>query len=906
MATILVVDDRQTNRELVVTLLGYAGHRLLEATEGEEGLEIARREHPDLIITDIVMPTMDGYEFARRVRADPSINSTQIIFHTSSYIVSETRRLAEACGVSIVLSKPIEPEIFLEKVNEALTLPLAPVVSPASEDFHLAHMRLLTDTLTKKVEQLEAEVIERKRAEAALQTSEELFRSAFQYSPIGMCITSVDGKLQTVNQSLANMLGYSVEELTGKHFNDITYSDDLEIGTDIVSRMISGEVQNVAFEKRYLHKSGEPVWAHVGSTLLRDTSGEPIHFITQILDITERKRAEEQNRFLANLVANISDAIIAVDLQQKIQSWNNGAESLYGWKEQEVLGRPSKDILDTDFIGKTRAAVTKQIMEQGSWSGEALQLHRDGTRIPVQSSVAIYKDSEGRPAGIVAVNSDITERKRAEEQLRQSEENFSKAFSSSPTALMITRRADGKYLELNKAYTSIVGYERSELIGRLTAEFNIFTNPDQRKEIVSQLVTNGSLYNYEAQIQNKSGELRTVLASLEQIQFNGEDCILTTIVDITERKRAAEALIRERGLLQMLVENLPEEVYVKDRERRFLLVNDLVVQALGVQGKDEVIGMRDEDFMLPDLAKQFADEENEIMRSDKALINDEHRPPHRSGLPKWYLRTKLPLHDETGKTIGLVGLGRDITERKQAEDAIIRSEKLASAGRLAATIAHEINNPLEAVTNLLYLMRTDPGNLDTYLRLAEQELKRVAHLTKQTLGFYRETSQRVNTRLAELLEEVLAIYATKLAHRRITVQTELDSACEISAFPGELRQVFSNLIANAADAMPEGGRLQVRLRLATDHRLGTTGARVTIADNGSGIAPATLQHIYEPFFTTKEEVGTGLGLWVTKGIVDKHEGLLRVRSSTGRERHGTVFTLFLPGAQKSEAGGAAA
>ena len=308
MATILIVDDRPTNRELAVTLLRYAGHRMLEASEGEEGLAVARAEHPDLIITDIVMPTMDGYEFARQVRADPNLGNTQIIFHTSSYIVEETRRLAEACGVSLVLGKPVEPEYFLEKVTEALVITLIPSMEPVSEDFHLTHMRLLTDTLANKVDQLEAEITERGRAEEALQASGELFRSAFEYSPVGMCITSLDGKLQTVNQALGDMLGFTMEELEGKHFNDITYADDLEIGWEAVNKMLSGELQSVSFEKRYLHKSGDPVWTLVSSTLLRGSSGSPIHFITQILNITERKRAEEQLRAQSLRLKVLADA----------------------------------------------------------------------------------------------------------------------------------------------------------------------------------------------------------------------------------------------------------------------------------------------------------------------------------------------------------------------------------------------------------------------------------------------------------------------------------------------------------------------------------------------------------------------------------------------------------------------
>ena len=171
MAKILIVDDHPTNRELLITLLGYQGHKLLEAIDGEQGLVITQAERPDLIITDIVMPKMDGYEFAHQVRMNPSIRETQIIFYTSSYIVAETRSLAAACGVSIVIGKPIEPAEFLEQVRIALATKRAPIVAPASDEFHREHMRMLTDTLVKKVDELEAEMVVRKRAKAVCATA---------------------------------------------------------------------------------------------------------------------------------------------------------------------------------------------------------------------------------------------------------------------------------------------------------------------------------------------------------------------------------------------------------------------------------------------------------------------------------------------------------------------------------------------------------------------------------------------------------------------------------------------------------------------------------------------------------------------------------------------------------------
>ena len=186
MAKILIVDDRPANRELLVTLLGYAGHHLWEAVDGEQGLVITRAEHPDLIITDIVMPKMDGYEFARQVRADPSISKTQIIFHTSSYIVEETRQLAAACGVSLVIGKPIEPQAFLEQIQATLAKPAVANIKTQPEQFHHEHMRLLTDTLANKVEELEAEIVERRQIEKRLVESEQRYHALFENSPISI------------------------------------------------------------------------------------------------------------------------------------------------------------------------------------------------------------------------------------------------------------------------------------------------------------------------------------------------------------------------------------------------------------------------------------------------------------------------------------------------------------------------------------------------------------------------------------------------------------------------------------------------------------------------------------------------------------------------------------------------
>jgi len=232
-----------------------------------------------------------------------------------------------------------------------------------------------------------------------------------------------------------------------------------------------------------------------------------------------------------------------------------------------------------------------------------------------------------------------------------------------------------------------------------------------------------------------------------------------------------------------------------------------------------------------------------------------------------------------------------------AQQALLRSEKLAVTGRLAASIAHEINNPLEAVTNLLYLMRSNPApdQMKFLLDEADHELARVTEITKQTLRFYREPSQPVETDVASVMDSVLKLYATRIVAAGISIEREVvfDAPVVLST-PGELRQVLANLIGNSIDAMRGGGRLRLRI---TGQRLAKVArglVRVTIADSGTGIPPEVLPAIFEPFVTTKGETGTGLGLWVTSEIIRKNGWSIRVRSSRIPRRSGTVFSIAIP------------
>jgi PAS domain S-box-containing protein len=263
--------------------------------------------------------------------------------------------------------------------------------------------------------------------------------------------------------------------------------------------------------------------------------------------------------------------------------------------------------------------------------------------------------------------------------------------------------------------------------------------------------------------------------------------------------------------------------------------------------------------------------------------------------------------DGSGARAAILEINRDITAQLLAEEALRKAEKLAAMGRVAGIIAHEINNPLEAIRNAFYLLQHHPTldeNAKVYTRIADEELTRVAHITRQTLSFYRESKEAVPVSIAEILDDILSLQSRLLERNGIALERAYGSDGQVIGFPGELKQVFLNLIGNAIQAMPEGGRLRIRVSEAVEKDQQREGVRVVICDTGSGIRPEDAKQLFEPFFTTKSTKGTGLGLWISKGIVQKYNGIIRFRSLQFIHGHSTAFSVFIPrsaSAQMSEA-----
>jgi PAS domain S-box-containing protein len=354
------------------------------------------------------------------------------------------------------------------------------------------------------------------------------------------------------------------------------------------------------------------------------------------------------------------------------------------------------------------------------------------------------------------------------------------------------------------------------------------------------------------------------------------------------------------SLLDSMLANAPIGLAFFDRRCRFVRVNQVFADMTGIN-LSRHLGRTLPELLQQPVAQELEDTVLRVFASEAPVRSLELTgQSSKTGRPWTWLASAYPVRTTPHQVrwVGVIVL--DASDRKRSEDALRKTEKLAATGRLAASIAHEINNPLEAITNLLFLLRNfsqleEPAL--QYVIMAEHEAKRISEITQQTLRFYRQSTLPTRANMAELLGSVLTLYRGRLNTLNIQVERDFDPELDLFCFSGELRQVFANLVGNAIDATMSGGRLLVRARRSHNWKAPDMhGIRFAVADTGTGMEPAVRDRVFEAFFTTKEVTGTGLGLWVSHEIIMKHRGLVHVRSrpSFDGQASGTVFEIFIP------------
>jgi PAS domain S-box-containing protein len=594
------------------------------------------------------------------------------------------------------------------------------------------------------------------------------------------------------------------------------------------------------------------------------------------------------------------------DLRTNEVDWDAGMERLFGLAPGRAPAQAGKflqfvhpedvDAVQAALAEAQREGIDFDIEFRVVWPDRSVHWLHDKGRAAI--------DRNGRPLYVTGACVDITQRKLADDVLRR----YELLARRSRDVILFVRRNDGRILEANAAATAVYGYSRVELQLRTIYDLRAVDTPGLAYDQMAEADLNGIAF--ETVHQRKDGSTFPAEVSSEGAFIGNSPTLISVIRDISERKYAQEQVLAAKKLaegslaqLRATIDSMSEGMFVVYPDGSCPLANpaffriygfepgaspDAATQALSLLGTYELNGNKLSDKQQPvSIAlrgRAVVQRELMIRRKDteKVVITSVNATPVRDG---------------SGKVAMAVVTVEDITAKKQSEKALMRSEKLAASGRLASMIAHEINNPLDAAMQLAYLLKDSISDKTAHERLdlLVGQLGIINRITNQTLKLQRDSAEPTRFNPCDLIRELLSAYENKIVKSGVSIQTRFEDKCSVLGYSSEIRQVISNLLINALDATPVGGKITIHIYNSLDWHSGTgRGCRMTIADTGGGIDPRHRSRLFEPFFTTKGENGTGLGLWVSNGIVSRAGGSLRVWSSHRPGHSGTCFSVFLP------------
>jgi two-component system, cell cycle sensor histidine kinase and response regulator CckA len=620
--------------------------------------------------------------------------------------------------------------------------------------------------------------------------------------------------------------------------------------------------------------------------------------------------AEASELTLQSILDTIQDVFYRVDRRGRIAAISrSGALELGYARTEEVVGQPADSLWR---LPERRAAMLEALRRDGvirDWELELLR--RDASTCCVATTVHLLRDAAGREAGYQGIWRNITDRRAAEERVRQSEEKFSKIFRTVPDTIVVSRAHDGLLLDVNPGFERATGHTRLEAVGRTTVSLNLWASVEARNQMVADLRATGEVLEREFVFQRKDGTRRDGLFSARAVTLGGELCVVFIMRDITERREAAAALLLQEQRFRLAIEGANLGTWDWTLATNAIAVNERWAEMLGYSTAEvgAVFSFWDERIHPEDRERVFAALQAYLaQRSD--LYETEHRLRHRDGHWVWVLsRGRAIERDEAGKPLRISGTHLDVTERKQLEadharmEAQLRqAQKLEAIGQVAGGVAHDFNNLLTVqVGSLAMLGEIEglPAEARTLLGEIEKSAQAAAMLTRQLLAFSRRQVLQVKCLdLNDVVGDFLGMLRRVL---REDVRLDLQPSSRplwLDADSGMLEQVVMNLAVNARDAMPAGGRLTLTcdaVQVGPGHdALPGPFVRLTVADTGQGMDEATQSHIFEPFFTTKPAGrGTGLGLATIYGIVKQHGGFIEVETRVGE---GTAFLVHFPAA----------
>ena len=716
-------------------------------------------------------------------------------------------------------------------------------------------------------------------------------------------LLSPDGTLVDANKAVLEAGGLRAAYVLGKPFDETywwAYSKAVqEKVRSAIRSAAAGE--SVRFDLEAQLESRQLATLDFQLVPMRDTTGLITHLVGSATDITQRKKtaaalvtSERQFRELAESIPQL--AWIAHP-DGSIFWYNRRWYEYTGTTKAQMEGWGWRSVHDQSVLQQVEARWRKciatgqpfeMVFPLRSASGEFRQFL---TRI-----VPLF-DGENRVVRWFGTNTDISSERRAAEQLRASHARF-KALAESVPQLVWETDAEGNLVYSNPQLLSYAGLDESRSTSWSWDELAHPEDVADTRLLWAEALREVRTFQQELRLRNHYGAYRWFLARAVPVRNSASQVErwVGGATDIHELRAADEALRITQETLRVSLEASNTGTFRRDGKTGYYLYIGPNLKRLFGLAPDEELGPADDLLRIvhPDdrATVRAAIEQSKLDHR----LEVEYRVVHKDGSVHW-LYDRAQLVDGPDGQAVFMGACTDITHRKLSEETLRKTENLALAGRLVSSISHEINNPLAAITNLIFLIETAESleEVQGFAKMAENELNRVTQIVTQTLRFHRVSTGARESEVAQLLDSAVAIFAQQATAAGIVIEQQYDDRTTLYGNDGELRQVFLNLIGNALDATRGvGNKVMIRARPGRSWLTGAPGLRVSVADTGHGMPKETARRIFEQFFSTKGESGTGLGLWITDEIIRKHGGTIRLRSCQGPLKHGTVFLLFLP------------
>lgn len=895
MARILIVDDDKSLTRSLEKYLREVGFEVETAEDFDHAQQQLRRMDFDVVVVDIILPRVSGVELLKRVRAQAP--DTQVIMMTGKPTV-ETAVEAVRAGAHDYLVKPFEKTTLKHAVERAAGLK------------ELLEEKVRLEAANREYrENLERLVEQRTRS---LQENEVLYQSLVEHLPQYIFRKDLQGHYTFVNQEFCRSLGKTAPEVLGKASRDL-FPADLATRYEADDEWVAATGQTLDREQEYSSIDGTLRWVRVVKSPLFGVDQRVSGLQGILWDITDRKETEtalqasEEKFRLA--FENANTGMCLVDLDGRLIKVNNHMSAIFGYP-REVLERmrvndialPEDQYLSPDFIREARSGMVDNIVFEKRY------LHRDGREVCCQVSSSLVRDGSGAPQYFISQLEDITERRRMEVALREAEKKYRHFFENAIEGIFQTS-TDGRILVANPALAKMFGYASpEEMIASVhSVAEQLYVNPEDRREFVRLIAGRGEVKEFQVRQRKKDGTPFWTSFNARAVQDAAGNivCYEGRVEDITEQKQA-QAISRR---YQLLSKHARDIILFISRDGRILEANEAAFHAYGYD-REEMLALHIHDLRAPH-TRHETDELIEKAFAEGFSIETEHQRKDGQVFP---VESNSRGVDAGGEKV-LLSVIRDITRRRRAEEErkrlegeLRQAQKLEALGTLAGGIAHDFNNILGIImgyAEISALTLADDAPEKASLAEIIQATHRAKELVKQILTFSRKSEQeRLPLQLTPIVKEAMKLLRASLpATIEIRQEIELPQGHDVMlGDQTQMQQLLMNLSSNAAYAMREkGGVLQISLsavsltRGEVERNLELDAGdyvKLIVADTGHGMDRATLERIFEPYFTTKGPgEGTGLGLAVVHGIVKGHHGAITVESE--REK-GTVFQVYFP------------